>query len=288
MATHDHDRPTDGPAARNPPCDPPPAGDGTEPAPISAECFVEAVADSGLLTAEEIGQLRGHLSADAPTEDARGLARRLIDQGKLTEYQAQVLLERRGDPLLIDRYIILDLLGSGGMGVVFQALHRSMDRVVALKVLPPGAVDSPEKLRRFRREVRAAAALSHPNIVTAYDADQSRGIPFLVMEYVEGRDLHRLVQQRGPLPVAVAVDYASQAARGLGHAHGKGIVHRDIKPSNLLRAADGTIKVLDLGLARFEATIKSATPRTGPTRRRPRPGRSPAPTPTWRRSRRWT
>src|SRR4051812_14141978 len=256
MDTDHRDQPADPSGGRDAPGDPHPAGDRTAPTPISAEGFVEVVADSGLLTPEEVGQLRGHLAADARPEDARDLARGLIDRGKLTEYQARVLLERRGVPLLIDRYIILDLLGSGGMGVVFRALHRSMDRVVALKVLPPGAVDSPEKLRRFRREVRAAAAVAHPNVVTAYDADQSRGIPFLVMEYVEGRDLLHLVREHGPLPVAVALDVVAQAARGLGHAHARGIVHRDIKPSNLLRAADGTVKVLDLGLARFEAALK--------------------------------
>src|SRR5215212_276337 len=98
MATHDHDRPASGTGRHKVLGDPPPAGDRTETMPISIECFVEAVVGSGLLTAEEIGQLRGNLAADAATSDARELARRLIDRGKLTEYQAKVLLERRGDP----------------------------------------------------------------------------------------------------------------------------------------------------------------------------------------------
>src|SRR4051794_27158670 len=107
MATNHHDQSADLSGTRDAPGDPHPAGDRTGPTPISVERFVEVVADSGLLTPEEIGQLRGHLAADARPEDARDLARGLIDRGKLTEYQARVLLERRGDPLLIDRYIIL-------------------------------------------------------------------------------------------------------------------------------------------------------------------------------------
>jgi serine/threonine protein kinase len=138
------------------------------------------------------------------------------------------------------------------MGQVFQARHRTMDRIVALKVLPQEAVRSPRAVERFRREVKAAAKLSHPNIVTAYDAGAHEGIHYLVMEYVDGQDLGRVLVEGGPLPVDRAVDYILQAAQGLEYAHTEGIVHRDIKPGNLLLDKKGTVKILDMGLARID------------------------------------
>jgi WD40 repeat protein len=149
------------------------------------------------------------------------------------------------------RYRVHGLLGVGGMGAVFQAEHRLMERPVALKVLVRGLIDDPAAVERFRREVKAAARLSHPNIVQAFDADQAGAAHFLVMEYVEGTDLARLVAERGPLPVARACDYARQAALGLQHAFAHGMVHRDIKPQNLMLTPEGQVKVLDFGLSRF-------------------------------------
>ena len=107
-------------------------------------------------------------------------------------------------------------------------------------------------VKRFQREVEAAAKLSHPNIVQAHDAGVQRGVWYLVMEYVEGSDLSHVVKSRGPLPVEEAVNYITQAARGLAFAHSKGVVHRDIKPANLLLDNEGTVKILDMGLARFD------------------------------------
>ena len=127
-----------------------------------------------------------------------------------------------------------------------------MDRVVALKMLSKRAIDSPEALARFLREVKTAARLVHPNIVTAYDADEVGGLHFLVMECVDGTDLSALVKSQGPLPIGQSIDCVSQAAVGLEHAHRQGIVHRDIKPSNLLLDRSGTIKILDMGLARLD------------------------------------
>ena len=127
-----------------------------------------------------------------------------------------------------------------------------MDRVVALKVLSKKLLDSPDAVQRFQREVKAAAKLTHPNIVTAYDADEAAGMHFLVMEYVEGSDLSSLVKKQGPLAPMQAIDCLLQAAKGLEHAHAQGVVHRDIKPSNLLLDKSGTIKILDMGLARID------------------------------------
>jgi WD40 repeat protein len=149
------------------------------------------------------------------------------------------------------RYRVLGLLGRGGMGAVYRAEHRLMERPVALKVIARDLIDDPAAVERFRREVKAAARLSHAHIVQAYDADQAGDVHFLVMEYVEGTDLARLVAERGPLPVAQACDYVRQAALGLQHAFEHGMVHRDIKPQNLMRTPQGQVKVLDFGLSRF-------------------------------------
>ncbi|HEV3261470.1 MAG TPA: serine/threonine-protein kinase [Gemmataceae bacterium] len=149
------------------------------------------------------------------------------------------------------RYRVVGLLGRGGMGTVFKAEHRLMERLVALKVIRKDWTDRPAAVERFRLEVKAAARLAHPNIVAAHDAEQAGDVHFLVMEYVEGSSLDRLVEERGPLPVTEACDYARQAALGLQHAFQRGMVHRDIKPQNLLRTPDGQVKVLDFGLARF-------------------------------------
>ncbi len=146
-------------------------------------------------------------------------------------------------------YKILATLGEGGMGVVLKAQHIRMERLVALKVLRGQATESPAAIKRFQQEVRAAARLSHPNIVTAFDADDVNGLHFLVMEYVNGDDLADYLTQHGKLDLAQAIDFIVQTAKGLEYAHGEGVVHRDIKPGNLLLDKRGTIKILDMGLA---------------------------------------
>jgi len=138
------------------------------------------------------------------------------------------------------------------MGLVLKAQHRRMKRVVALKVLAPSVTRSSHTIKRFQREVEAAARLSHPHIVTAFDAGVHEGMHYLVMEYVNGNDLSAIVKAEGPLAPSQAVDYLLQAARGLEHAHKLGIIHRDIKPSNLLLDVSGQVKVLDMGLARLD------------------------------------
>lgn len=150
------------------------------------------------------------------------------------------------------RYRVLELLGSGGMGAVYRAEHRLMQRSVALKIINPRLVASESAVDRFRREIQAAARLQHQNIVTAFDAEQAGDVHFFVMEYVKGTDLQKVLDQRGPLPVAEACEYILQAAIGLQHAHENGMVHRDIKPHNLVVVtARGVaqVKILDFGLA---------------------------------------
>jgi predicted Ser/Thr protein kinase len=151
------------------------------------------------------------------------------------------------------RYRVLQVLGAGGMGVVYQAEHLLMERPVALKVISHSLIDDPAAVERFRREVKAAARLSHPNIVTAYDADQAGDLHFLVMEYVEGVSLDRILAQKGRLSVVEACSLVRQAALGLQHALERGMAHRDIKPQNLMVVAGSppAVKILDFGLARF-------------------------------------
>jgi formylglycine-generating enzyme required for sulfatase activity/serine/threonine protein kinase len=159
----------------------------------------------------------------------------------------------RGDlPRDFGSYVLLELLGAGGMGEVYKAEHKHMERVVAVKTLHAEALDSAEAVERFHREVKAAAKFSHRNVVTAFDAGEVDGVHFLAMEYVDGGNLHWVVVRCGPLPVEQAVDYVIQAARGLEYAHRNQVIHRDVKPANLLLDREGTIKLLDLGLARVE------------------------------------
>src|SRR5262249_54084297 len=143
------------------------------------------------------------------------LARQVFQRGWLTRHQINQVVAGRARELLIGPYVLLEKLGEGGMGMVFKARHRHMGRTVALKIIRKEKLANPEAVQRFYREVRAAAQLSHPNIVLAYDAGQEGNTHFLSMEFVDGVDLARLVKESGPLPVAHACEYARQAALGL-------------------------------------------------------------------------
>jgi serine/threonine protein kinase len=215
---------------------------------ISLNQFIENLADSSLMELEEIQKLREGISREERPTDGTSFARWLVKAEKLTAYQAERICRGQQNKLLLGNYVILEQIGSGGMGVVYKARHRRMKRDVAIKVLSEKLTNSETRLRRFHREVEAAARLVHPNIVTAFDADKDERTFFLVMEFVNGQDMAAIVEDEGPLPVAVALDYIIQTARGLEYAHGEGIVHRDIKPHNLLVTSSGTVKVLDLGL----------------------------------------
>jgi hypothetical protein len=152
-----------------------------------------------------------------------------------------------------ERYRVVRLLGRGGMGAVYEAEHLVLGRPVAVKVIGARFLSNPTAVDRFRREARAAARLSHPNIVAAYDAEHAGDTHFLVTEYVAGKTLGRLVREDGPLSVGLACEYVRQAAMGLQHAHERGMVHRDVKPDNLILADGGVVKVLDFGLALLAA-----------------------------------
>lgn len=191
--------------------------------------------DTLLLLAREAATLSFH-TQETPPKPARTVARDVPSE-------------------LVDhpRYRVLGLIGSGGMGAVYKAQHRLMERLVALKVISPQFLQNEAAVERFHREFRSAARLSHPNIVTAYDAEQAGDLHFLVMEFVEGLSLDQLVAQRGPLPVPQACHLIRQTALGLAHIHERGMVHRDIKPQNLMVGRQGKLKILDCGLARLAA-----------------------------------
>ncbi|MFH1924059.1 MAG: protein kinase, partial [Planctomycetota bacterium] len=227
---------------------------------VSLEQFVDNLIQSGLFSAAELAAFQESLPSEKRPKDAQGLARELNRAGKLTKYQAAQVYQGKTKGLVLGDYVILDEIGHGGMGQVFKAQHRTMDRTVAVKVLPAKAMRSEQAVQRFHREMKAAARLEHPNIVTAHDAGQADGIHFLAMQYVDGQDLAHVVADRGPLPVEEAVGYVIQAARGLEYAHRQGVVHRDIKPGNLLLDSEGTVKVLDMGLARMDRPARAADP----------------------------
>jgi serine/threonine-protein kinase len=239
---------------------------------VPSETFVEILFRNGLLEGDARDELAG-LQERFP--EPRALAQELMRRGHLTPYQVNQLFLGRASELVFGPYILLERLGEGGMGQIFKARQRNLNRVVALKVIRKEFLSHPRALPRFHREIQAAAQLSHPNIIRAFDAGEVDGTYFFTMEFVDGIDLDRMVRQSGPLRVEQACDYVRQAALGLDHAHQRGLVHRDIKPANLLIARPpvaagaslrsgvfsrptngaapwGVVKILDLGLARME------------------------------------
>ena len=221
---------------------------------LSVPDFLDMVERSGLVDKAHLSQTFSALET-GPTSaasDTRQVCSRLAKAGLLTDWQGQQLLEGRCRDFFIGKYKLLDHLGTGGMGSVYLAEHVVMRRQVAIKLLAAGRVHDSSYLGRFHREARAVATLDHRNIVRAFDVDNDGDTHYLVMEYVAGRDLNSIVVRDGPLDFAVAANDIRQAADGLAHAHRAGLVHRDIKPANLLVDAAGTVKILDLGLARFD------------------------------------
>ncbi len=219
-------------------------------APASTIELIDLVRKSGIHPGSQLDQ---SLSAfpNLPV-DPTASAALMVKQGVLTKFQAKLLLTGRWRGFKLGSYVVREQIGQGGMGAVYLAEHETLKRTVALKVLPPSKNDQYAKLNveRFLREARAAAALDHPNIVRIHDVGHQGDVHFLVMEYVEGQTLEEMLRKGGPVTPSRAVEYIAQAAAGLQHAHEKNFIHRDIKPANLMLAKDGTVKILDMGLAR--------------------------------------
>ncbi len=214
---------------------------------LSRDEFIANLTASGLFADADREQfLSAHMDSDVVA-----LAGALVAAGHLTDFQLDAICQGRPADLRIGNYEVLDRLGAGGMGVVVKARHRRMKRIVALKILSASLCKDEAFVQRFQREVETIARLGHPNVVMAYDADVAEVGHFLVMEFVNGRDLTSFTEKNHPIPVDQALDCIVQSARGLAYAHAQGVIHRDIKPGNLLRDNAGVVKVTDLGLARL-------------------------------------
>ena len=216
--------------------------------------FLDRLERSDLLTRDDLAALQVEIDPVRDAVQVEPLGRKLVRRGQLTGWQLQMLLSGR-DAFHLGNYRLLDLLGRGGMGTVFKAEHVVLGRVVAVKVMARRLVKSASHVARFQQEIQAVAAIDHPNVVRAIDAESVDDDHFLVMEYVDGANLGSIAERRGRLAVGEACEFIRQAALGLSAAHQQGLVHRDLKPSNLMLTwtADSQplVKILDMGLARF-------------------------------------
>ncbi|WP_428304688.1 serine/threonine-protein kinase [Lacipirellula sp.] len=221
---------------------------------MTANEFIDLVRRSQLVEEDQLTKALGVVAAKNGhrlPEEAEPIAAAMVESGVLTEWQSEKLLAGKHKGFMLGKYKLLRHLGKGGMSQVYLAEHMLMKRKVAIKVLPSNRVEDSTYLERFRTEARAAAKLDDPNIVRVYDIDNDGKTHYIVMEFVDGRDLHVLVKEEGPLGYERAADYIAQVARGIAHAHEMGLVHRDIKPANCMVTKHEVVKLLDMGLARL-------------------------------------
>ena len=217
---------------------------------VPPEEFTQRAQRVGVFSPEQITSLEKLVLGQRDLSKA--LTEAVTDQ-TLTVYQALHLLWGKEDRLRVGPYAVMNVLGVGGMSVVYRAQKLTGGAEIALKVVPRTAKHE----SRFRREMQLAQLMAHPNIVVAYDVGQTVDRNFIAMELVNGRNLQDVVRLHGNLSEAVALQYVLQAARGLEHAHERGVIHRDVKPGNLLLCRDGTIKLADLGLSRETGGLES-------------------------------
>ena len=222
----------------------------------SVESFLKVLDKSGLLPEDKLAKVR-ETAGDAA--DPVTIARDLVKAGSLTKWQAGQLLH--GFFLLtVGKFKLLDQIGSGEMGRVYLAEHVQMGRRHAVKILSRRHTQKPDVVKRFLSEAQRVCVLDHRNLSHIYDVNQDGDKYFIVMEFVEGHDLQKLVEKSGRLPVGRALEYVRQAAEGLAHAHEQKIVHGDLKPSNLILDTHTTIKICDIG----QASLADSSTATGP------------------------
>src|SRR5262249_21628990 len=229
--------------------------------------FWQAALLSGLMDVEGLTACWNAIplaKRDSPEHIDRRLARQAVQSNLLTLWQAQQLLAGRTNGFKVDRYVLLEMIGQGGMGRVYLARDTRLNRRVALKILSPERINNPRAIARFQREARVGAQLQHENLVRVYDFGESNGRYYLVMEYIEGKTIGTLISEQGPMPPATAARLVRQGALGVGHAHRKGLIHPDVNPYNILVTHDGTAKLADLGLA-IDLTESDRVTREGAT-----------------------
>lgn len=223
------------------------------------EPFLANLRNSRLLTAAQLVDVEREFGQAGAPAEPRDVAARFVERELLTRWQAKMLLAGQ-TAFFLGKYKLLTELGRGGMGAVYKAEQQPLGRIVAVKVMSRKLVHDQGAVARFHREIQAAAALNHPNVVAAFDADQFKKTHFLVMEFVESEGLDEILKREQRLPIATACDFVRQAALGLQHAFERGMAHRDIKPANLLLTHDAgggpVIKILDMGLARFTSELR--------------------------------
>ncbi len=227
------------------------------------------VVERKLCTANEIELVRADQKALAKKGDNTSLADLLVHRGYATHSQlARLNMALDEDSMYrpaqqIPGFQVLSKLGQGAMAVVFKAKQLSLDRIVAIKVLPKRLSENPEFVERFYREGRAAARLNHANIVQAFDVGESGGYHYFVMEYIDGQTIYDMLTDGRPLSESEALRVILQSAKALEHAHAQGLVHRDVKPKNLMLTKGGDVKLADMGLARELDDYKTATAEAG-------------------------
>lgn len=240
---------------------------------LSVERICNQLNRTGLLSPEDIRGLRQRWlhEAGAAASDHVSFVKWLAHHRQITGYQADVLLRRRDDPLVLGAYKVSGRIGRGRMAGVYEAVHPS-GQAVAIKVLPPARAADPKMLARFQREARLAMRLHHPNVIRTFQAGEHHGTHFLVMELLRGETLKDILLRRGRLPAPEAIRLIYQALLGLQHVHEQGLIHRDLEPANLIVLSNGadrgdttlnsTVKILDIGLGR--AMFDVGAPGEGP------------------------
>lgn len=231
---------------------------------ISVKRFVELLQKSGLIPDNVLRDSLTRLKEEnggAPLSNTKFVMNRLIEMEMITPWQSEKLLSQKYKGFFLGKYKILGHIGTGGMSSVYLVEHVQMHQRRAIKVLPRKRVSDKTYLERFYIEARASASLNHPNIVRAFDVDhdEESETHYLIMEYVDGRDVGKIIEEDGKVNPRDAASYIAQAANALQFAHDEGVIHRDVKPGNVLVDKNNEVKILDLGLALFKEDEYSLT-----------------------------